>query len=153
MMIKPRSWITLLPSWLPELFISGCSFRAWIRSWVCYKNIFFNNSNIFSELFTWSTSTSLSSSTLRMTTDQHQRQQEKKLVHCFRTNILFKDNTALYSPMAEVELDNVRENGVKMSVETKQNNLRDHILSWISQKGKTRILRNAQNIVNIYQKD
>ena len=29
--------------------------------------------------------------------------------------------------MAEVELDNVRENGVKMSVETKQNNLRDHI--------------------------
>ena len=37
--------------------------------------------------------------------------------------------------MAEVELDNVRENGVKMSVETKQNNLRDHILSWISPLG------------------
>ena len=55
--------------------------------------------------------------------------------------------------MAEVELDNVRENGVKMSVETKQNNLRDHILSWISQKGKTRILRNAQNIVNIVRRN
>ena len=51
--------------------------------------------------------------------------------------------------MAEVELDNVRENGVKMSVETKQNNLRDYILSWSSQKGNRRFLRNAQNIVNI----
>ena len=55
--------------------------------------------------------------------------------------------------MAEVELDNVRENGVKMSVETKQNNLRDDILSWISQKGKRRFLRNAQNIVNIVRRN
>ena len=55
--------------------------------------------------------------------------------------------------MAEVELDNVRENGVKMSVETKQNNLRDDILSWISQKGKSWFLRNAQNIVNIVRRN
>lgn len=55
--------------------------------------------------------------------------------------------------MAEVELDNVRENGVKMSVETEQNNLRDDILSWISQKGKRRFLRNAQNIVNIVRRN
>ena len=55
--------------------------------------------------------------------------------------------------MAEVELDNVRENGVKMSVETKQNNLRDYILSWSSQKGNRRFLRNAQNIVNIVRRN
>ena len=55
--------------------------------------------------------------------------------------------------MAEVELDNVRENGVKMSVETEQNNLRDDILSRISQKGKRRFLRNAQNIVNIVRRN
>ena len=55
--------------------------------------------------------------------------------------------------MAEVELDNVRENGVKMSVETEQNNLRDDILSWISQKGKRLFLRNAQNIVNIVRRN
>ena len=55
--------------------------------------------------------------------------------------------------MAEVELDNVRENGVKMSVETEQNNLRGDILSWISQKGKRRFLRNAQNIVNIVKRN
>ena len=55
--------------------------------------------------------------------------------------------------MAEVELNNVRENGVKMSVETKQNNLRDHILSWISQKVKRRFLRNAQNIVKIVRRN
>ena len=55
--------------------------------------------------------------------------------------------------MAEVEFDNVRENGVKMSVETEQNNLRDDILSWISQKGKRRFLRNAQNIVNIVRRN
>ena len=55
--------------------------------------------------------------------------------------------------MAEVELDNVRENGVKMSVETKQNNLRDYILSWSSQKGNRRFLRNAYNIVNIVRRN
>ena len=55
--------------------------------------------------------------------------------------------------MAEVELDNVRENGVKMSVETKQNNLRDYILSWSSQKGKRRFLRNAQNIVKLVRRN
>ena len=55
--------------------------------------------------------------------------------------------------MAEVELDNVRENGVKMSVETEQNNLRDDILSRISQKGKRRFLGNAQNIVNIVRRN
>ena len=94
MTTEPKSRITLLPSWLPELFISGCSFRAWIRSWVCHKNFLFNNSNIFSKLFTWSTSTSLSSSTLRMTNDKHQWQQAKKLVHCFRTNIHFNNSNS-----------------------------------------------------------